>query len=112
LPEVVATYYRRTGSMIPERIDAYYDKYASDIWMKPMADELGLQFISAWKPFCNEQGCLTRIGSSLVARDLIHLTPVGAEFLVKVIASELGLAAIRESINVPDGPATVVTRVQ
>ena len=93
LPAVVTTYYRRTGSIVPERIDAYYDKHASDNWMKPVADELGLQFVSAWKPLCNEQGCLTRIGSSLVARDVIHLTPLGAEFLVKTIAPELGLIA-------------------
>ena len=93
LPEVVATYYRRTGTMIPERVDAYFDKHASDSHMESVARELGVQFISTWKPFCDEQGCLTRIGSSLVARDEIHLTPAGAGFLVKAIAPELGLAA-------------------
>jgi peptidoglycan/LPS O-acetylase OafA/YrhL len=100
LPEVVTTYYVRTGGMIPERIDDYYDKHPSDTWMKPVAEELGLQFVSAWKPFCNEQGCLTRIGSSLVARDVIHLTPIGAEFLVKAIAPELGLSAQQTSFSI------------
>jgi SGNH domain-containing protein len=112
LPEVVATFYRRTGRIIPERIDAYYNKSASDFWMRPVADELGLQFISAWKPFCDERGCLTRIGSSLVARDLLHLTPVGAEFLVKAIAPELGLTVTQDLSNRPDEPRNGSTRVQ
>jgi peptidoglycan/LPS O-acetylase OafA/YrhL len=94
LPEVVATYYRRTGTMIPERVDAYFDKHASDSRMESVARELGVQFLSTWKPFCDEQGCLTRIGSSLVARDEIHLTPAGADFLVKAIAPDLGLVAV------------------
>ncbi|SRR5579883_2119562 len=42
LPEVVATYYRRTGKFIPARVDAYYDKHASDSWMEPAAHELGV----------------------------------------------------------------------
>jgi hypothetical protein len=36
--------------------------------------------------------CVTRIGESLVARDIIHLTPVGSDFLVNSIAPALGIA--------------------
>ncbi|WP_423869958.1 SGNH hydrolase domain-containing protein [Bradyrhizobium sp.] len=93
LPEVVATYYRRTGNLIPERVEAYYDKHSSDALTEPVARQLGVQFISTWKPFCDRDGCLTRLGSSLVARDEIHLTPTGAQFLMKVIAPSLGLGA-------------------
>jgi peptidoglycan/LPS O-acetylase OafA/YrhL len=100
LPEAVGTYYRRTGRIMPERIDAYYDKRASDDWMMPVADELGIPFVSAWKPFCNRSGCMTRIGLSLVARDIVHLTPVGAEYLIQAIAPELGLVP-KQGVSAP-----------
>jgi hypothetical protein len=93
LPAIVATYYRRTRKMLPERTTEYYDKTPSDYWMMKVADELGVEYISAWKALCNDRGCLTRIGSSLIARDVVHLTPTGAEFLLRTIAPALGFAS-------------------
>jgi peptidoglycan/LPS O-acetylase OafA/YrhL len=93
LPETVAIYYRRTGRLIPERVDAYYQRNTVDYLMGRVAQDLGVQFISTWKPICNPTSCLARIGSSLISRDEVHLTQKGAEFLVKAIAPDLGLVA-------------------
>jgi peptidoglycan/LPS O-acetylase OafA/YrhL len=92
LPEVVTTYYRRTGKLLPERVNTYFQP-SSDSSMEEVARELGVQFISSRSPFCNQDGCLTRIGSALVSRDEVHLTPAGARFLVNAIAPNLGLVA-------------------
>jgi len=54
-----------------------------------------VEYISAWKRFCNVEGCLTRTGSSaedVVALDQIHLSDRGSEFLGEAIVSYLQTA--------------------
>jgi len=93
LPAVVSTYYyRHAGEVIPERTWQYVDKTSGDSNMRTIAASLGVDYISARDVLCDNRGCVTRIGESLVARDIIHLTPVGSDFLVKSIAPELGIA--------------------
>ncbi len=50
---------------------------------------VGAEFISAYKAFCDESGCLDRIGNELVASDGIHLTRAGSKFLIAQIAPVL-----------------------
>jgi len=92
LPAAVATYYRRSGAVIPERTWQYVDKASGDSNMRKISDTLGVDYVSARDSLCDSRGCVTRIGESLVARDIIHLTPVGSAFLVNSIAPELGIA--------------------
>ena len=92
LPAVVSTYYRRSGEMIPERTWQYVDPRSGDSNMRKIASELGVDYISSREALCNRLGCLTRIGESLAARDILHLTPTGSRFLIDSIAPELGIA--------------------
>ncbi len=92
LPAAVATYYRRSGEVMPERIWQYVEKASGDSNMRKISASLGVDYVSARDAFCNNRGCVTRIGKLLVARDSIHLTPVGSIFLMNFIAPELGIA--------------------
>jgi peptidoglycan/LPS O-acetylase OafA/YrhL len=92
LPAAVATYYRRSDEVMPERIWQYVEKDSGDSNMRKISDSLGVDYVSARDAFCNNRGCVTRIGESLVARDSIHLTPVGSIFLINSIAPELDIA--------------------
>ena len=91
LPAVVSTYYRRKGEVIPERTWQYIDQISGDPNMRKIASELGVEYISSREALCNNLGCVTRIGESLAARDIIHLTPTGSRFLVESIAPELAI---------------------
>jgi hypothetical protein len=91
LPAVVSTYYRRNGEVIPERTWQYVDLKSGDSNMRKIASELGVDYISSREALCNNLGCVTRIGESLAARDILHLTPTGSRFLVDSIAPELGI---------------------
>jgi hypothetical protein len=92
LPAAVATYYRRSGELMPERNWQYVEKNSGDSNMRKISASLGVDYVSARDALCNNLGCVTRIGESLVARDGVHLTPVGSTFLVNSIAPELGIA--------------------
>jgi len=92
LPTVVSTYYRRTGALIPERTWLYVDHKSGDANMRKIAASLGVEYISARDALCDDHGCMTRIGDSLVVRDTIHLTPTGSAFLIDSIAPQLGIA--------------------
>ncbi|MHC2400296.1 hypothetical protein ACVMGC_004840 [Bradyrhizobium barranii subsp. barranii] len=91
LPNATATYYRRTQSLIPERTSLFVDQVSGDLTLRNIADALGVEYISARDVFCDEGECLTRVGKSLVASDMLHLTVSGSEFLVSSIASKLGI---------------------
>jgi peptidoglycan/LPS O-acetylase OafA/YrhL len=92
LPAAVATYHRRSGEVMPERTWQYVEKASGDSNMRKISASLGIDYVSARDALCNNRGCVTRIGEALVARDGIHLTPVGSTFLVNSIAPELGIA--------------------
>jgi hypothetical protein len=63
-----------------------------DAALAKFATEVGVQYISAWHAFCDESGCLTRVGPSdadLVASDPVHLTEKGSAFLIGSISQQL-----------------------
>jgi peptidoglycan/LPS O-acetylase OafA/YrhL len=91
LPAVVSSYFHRTGAVIPERTWKFVDAASGDANMKNMASSLGVDYISARDVLCDVRGCVTRIGDSLAARDGLHLTATGSEFLVRSILPELGV---------------------
>jgi peptidoglycan/LPS O-acetylase OafA/YrhL len=92
LPTAVTIHYRRTGALIPERTWLYVDHKSGDANMRKIAASLGVEYISARDALCDDHGCMTRIGDSLVVRDTIHLTPTGSAFLIDSIAPQLGIA--------------------
>jgi hypothetical protein len=49
---------------------------------------MGATYFSAYKVFCNDDGCLTRLGDSasdVTAVDEAHLSPIGSKFLASNI---------------------------
>jgi hypothetical protein len=63
-----------------------------DTWLEARAGELGIQYISARKIMCNDDGCLARLGpngSKLTAFDGGHLTVPGSIFLAGSVLNKL-----------------------
>jgi peptidoglycan/LPS O-acetylase OafA/YrhL len=83
----VLDYYRQTGTVLPER--TWFR--SNDDWvrgrdalLRALTRDLGVDYISVRDVFCNDQGCLSRIGpggSQLTAFDPGHLTLPGSVFL-------------------------------
>jgi peptidoglycan/LPS O-acetylase OafA/YrhL len=93
LPQVVANYFWRTGNVIPDRIPPSFFLPSGDDSIRRVAVDLSVEYISARDVFCNSDGCMDRIGDSLVTSDTVHLTKAGSVFLVNAISSKLHLAA-------------------
>jgi peptidoglycan/LPS O-acetylase OafA/YrhL len=80
LSENVLKYYRETGSLLPAR--SFYrstDEWVQgrDALLEALSRELGIHYVSTRRVFCDDGGCLTRIGvngSELTAFDAGHLT--------------------------------------
>jgi peptidoglycan/LPS O-acetylase OafA/YrhL len=87
LPATVLDYYRQTGVVLPAR--TFY--HSTEAWtrdrdtlLQQLSGELGIDYISVRNVFCNDDGCLSRIGpgdSQLTIFDSGHLTVPGAIFL-------------------------------
>jgi hypothetical protein len=84
LPNPVAAYYWRTGHLLPERTSLIVEKENEP--MRRFSEALGVEYISARQVFCNEAGCLDRIGDELMTGDAFHLAPPGSKYLIDQIA--------------------------
>ncbi len=89
LPNAVANHYWRTQSVLPERTPLYFDRGSGDENLRKVAATLGVDYISARNAFCNGDGCISRVGTSLVASDAVHLTETGAILLARSILGQL-----------------------
>jgi hypothetical protein len=87
LPDAIAVYYRRTGSLLPERTSLFVDGQTD--YMQSVSEALGVEYISARRVFCDASGCLNRIGNDLLVSDTLHLTSSGSKFLLDRIAPVL-----------------------
>ena len=87
LPGAIDVYYRRTGSLLPERTSLFVNE--ENEYMKAVSEAVGVEYISARKVFCDASGCLNRIGNELLVSDGLHLTPSGSKYLFDRIASVL-----------------------
>ena len=73
----------------------YESKYEVPLWDDYMQKEippLGATYISAYKVFCDEEGCLARVGNSasdVTAIDYGHLSPAGSKYLAENMEKEL-----------------------
>ena len=60
--------------------------------MEAFSRAAGVEYISAWRVFCNPEGCLTRVGptaNDVVTTDIVHLSNAGSQFLVEAIEGSL-----------------------
>jgi hypothetical protein len=70
----------RTG--LVAEIKSWDDRMEKDV------PSMGATYFSAYKVFCNDDGCLTRLGDSasdVTAVDEAHLSPIGSKFLASNI---------------------------
>jgi hypothetical protein len=80
LPANLLDYYFQTHSLLPERTwfrsnDEWTRRF--DDFLEQQAKRAGVDFVSARRLMCNDQGCLTRLGPdgpSLISFDSGHLT--------------------------------------
>lgn len=89
LPKILYKFYKndKTQHSIPQRMrfGLIPSLDMNDQYMQNLAAPLGVNYISALRILCNENGCLTRVGEnwdSLTQYDNTHLTSAGSEFLV------------------------------
>ena len=78
---------------IPDRLSTFEtDPRGIERQLKDITSSLGVTFISAHDVLCNENGCLTRLGSTasdLVQVDNHHLSAAGSRFLINHIANKI-----------------------
>ena len=78
---------------IPERLSSFTPLTLDiDRRLKDIASNLGVRFISAYDVFCNDNGCLTRLGDTakdIVQWDQTHLTPRASWYFVSRIADRI-----------------------
>lgn len=89
LPNAAVAYYRQTGKILPEWTSQYVDRESADKLMNRIAAELGVEYVSIRSALCRASECLAHVDGSLTARDIIHLTKAGSEFVVQKIAPQL-----------------------
>jgi peptidoglycan/LPS O-acetylase OafA/YrhL len=98
LPNEVLRHYLLHHELIPERSDEAVVPRAVDGELREAVVREGGEFISALDVFCNDEGCLTRLGaaaSDITASDQVHLTEKGSVFLVwEIIDRVLGTRAL------------------
>ncbi|WP_316191390.1 MULTISPECIES: acyltransferase family protein [unclassified Bradyrhizobium] len=88
-------YYFQTHSLLPARTKfRSNDNWtrALDEFLEAQAQRVGIQYISARRIMCNDDGCLARIGadgSDLTAYDSGHLTYPGSMFVAKQVLDAL-----------------------
>ena len=86
LPKNLYNFFKK-NHRVPQRMNLGLDPrlWPYEQLTQNFATQLGINYISAIKVLCNEEGCLTRAGEnmdSLTQWDNGHLTTVGSEFLV------------------------------
>jgi peptidoglycan/LPS O-acetylase OafA/YrhL len=86
LPNVVASYYRVTGKVLPEYSSVLLKK-EPDEQLRSAAAQLGVEFFSMFDILCKSGACLTRIADDLTTCDMDHFTPVGARYVVGKMAN-------------------------
>jgi peptidoglycan/LPS O-acetylase OafA/YrhL len=99
-PNAVATYYRRTRELLPERTNLFVEPQTGADPMMGIAESVGVEYISARDAFCDKDGCIARIGQDPVVSDWLHLTPVGSRYLM----NKIGPALLRQlpKLGIPD----------
>jgi SAM-dependent methyltransferase len=77
---------------LPDRIAGGVSGPAVDERMAQFARDEHVEYLSAWRHFCNSEGCMTRDGPSaanVVVLDQLHLSAEGSKLLSGVIVKRL-----------------------
>jgi peptidoglycan/LPS O-acetylase OafA/YrhL len=87
---LVNTY--RLRHVIADRLASGVTGVGSDDQMRAFSQAAGVEYISAWRAFCDGDGCLTRVGPTaddVVTTDIVHLSDAGSKFLIEAIEASL-----------------------
>jgi hypothetical protein len=93
LPDILFRYAREHGRLAPARMDRHLlpNRRRIDADMRSALAEQGdADYVSALDAFCDERGCLTRVGddpAALTSWDYGHLTTPAARYLSTAIAA-------------------------
>jgi peptidoglycan/LPS O-acetylase OafA/YrhL len=82
----------RFEHQLPDRIATGVSGPAVDDIMAQFSKDAGVEFLSAWRRFCNSDGCKTRVGPAaedVIVWDQVHLSNKGSEFLGEAITDYL-----------------------
>ena len=80
-----------TSSPVPTHLNAS-DMPLLNARLKDSARRLGINYIDAYRVFCDDQGCLTRVGENptdFVSVDSAHLSKAGSEYFVNKIWNQI-----------------------
>ena len=94
LVAIMLKYWDTFGTYPPKYMEYGLNK-GMFAWDELLSKELktdGVEYISAMKELCNEQGCITRVGEdahSLAAADWGHLTPAASRYFIERIKDKL-----------------------
>ncbi|MFV4839005.1 acyltransferase family protein [Citrobacter freundii] len=94
LMKALADYYKNKLSPPPAYMSYKLSKDVKlwDDYFSTEIPKMGVEYISAFKALCNENGCLTRVSDgldNLTAVDWGHLTKPGSEFLFNKIGNKI-----------------------
>jgi peptidoglycan/LPS O-acetylase OafA/YrhL len=100
LPGRALSYFRANRALLPERSKTLVSPAWNEDNARAIIESHGAQYVSAWSALCNNDGCLTRTGSTLdtlIATDEVHLSEIGSKALIKLIESQLRINGDREA---------------
>lgn len=101
LPHAMNFNFLRHDQPVPERTYVYVvrESLEMDATLRAADNHQGVEYVSLKDALCNEQGCLTNIGSEfpndLIVMDYGHLTKNGASYLSEQLLGEKILSVIK-----------------
>lgn len=102
LPGRALSYFRANRALLPERSKTLVSPAWNEDKARALIEGHGAQYVSAWSALCNNDGCLTRTGSTLetlIATDEVHLSETGSKALIKLIAPQLWIDDGRKAVQ-------------
>ncbi len=91
LPNALVNTYR-LRHVIADRIATGVTGAGGDEKMRAFSQATGVEYVSAWRVLCDDEGCLTRVGPAaedVVTTDMVHLSDAGSKFLIAKIVGSL-----------------------
>jgi hypothetical protein len=92
LTRAMVDYYYKDARHSPMPDRTKYRAHGADLdgQIRQKAHDNDVEYISVWDVFCDQDGCLARVGNNqLTAWDDSHLTVAGSDFLANAIESRL-----------------------
>jgi peptidoglycan/LPS O-acetylase OafA/YrhL len=90
LPHAIINGYRFSHE-VPKRISSGVSTPEADEKMRAFSSAQGVDYISARRALCDQEGCLTLAGDfpKVMTTDNVHLSEAGSRFLIASLAEEL-----------------------